>query len=76
MPTTIKMIAVKSDNIQAIGYDPENSILVVQFNSGKTYEYLNVTVGVYVRLAEAESIGEAFNEIIRSNPTKYPYRKI
>jgi hypothetical protein len=71
----IEMIPVRSSNIQAVGYDPEHSILVVQFSEGRQYEYSNVTVDVFERLATAGSIGSAFNEI-RSNPMKYPYRKV
>jgi hypothetical protein len=72
----IEMISVSSSNIQSVGYDPENSTLVVQFTEGRAYEYSSVTVEVFERLATAESIGSAFNEIIRSNPKQYPYRKV
>jgi hypothetical protein len=72
----IEMIPVSSSNIQSVGYDPENSVLVVQFTEGRQYEYSNVTVEVFERLATAGSIGQAFNEVIRSNPRLYPYRKV
>jgi hypothetical protein len=78
MPTVNKvtMVPVQSTNIQAVGFDLERSILVVQFSAGKTYEYSNVTAGVYMQLAIADSIGSAFNEIIRSHPETYPYKEI
>lgn len=81
MPTTtkIEMIPVKSSNIEAIGYDSQRSTLIVRFDEGRTYEYENVTASEYELLAEiarrGASISSVFN-LIRSNPTKYPYRKV
>lgn len=81
MPTTTKveMIPVRSSNIDAIGFDSERSVLVVRFNEGRTYEYENVTPSEYALLAEiakrGASISSVFN-LISSNPTKYPYKKV
>jgi hypothetical protein len=72
----IKMIPVSSSNIQSIGYDVEHSILAVQFASGRTYEYQNVTEEIYKMLIEADSVGSTFKDLIRSNPAKYPYREV
>jgi hypothetical protein len=82
MPTTdkIKTIPVHSSNIQAIGYDPQRSVLIVTFTDGdRTYEYSNVALDVFELIAEIAkrggSISSVFN-LIRSNPDKYPYKRV
>lgn len=74
------MIQVHSSNIQSMGYDKENSILVVKFAAGWTYEYANVTDEVYALLAQAAKLGVSvstvFNPLIRDHPETFPYRKV
>ena len=69
----LEMQYVESSNIQAVGYDEDKEILVLDFNSGTTYQYENVPVGVYQGLMDAESIGKYFHKNIRS---VYEYSKI
>ncbi len=72
----IEMVQVQSSNVHAIGYDPERKTLLVQFAAGRTYEYQNVTAEIYRMLTQADSVGSAFNDLIRSNPHKHPYRRV
>lgn len=39
----MEMKPVKSSNVKAIGYDPGTKTLAVEFNSGGTYHYHNVS---------------------------------
>lgn len=64
MQPNIILKPVESSNIKAIGWDGENQILVVQFNSG-TYQYPNVPKEVYEAFLAADSIGKHFHAVIR-----------
>lgn len=63
--------AVKSSNIQAIGY--ENGKLQVRFANGNTYEYAGVSDKDYKDLIDADSPGSAFHFGIKQ---KYEARKL
>ena len=56
------MIPVSSSNIAAIGYDAERATLIIQFNSGRTYEYYNVPEYEYNNLMNASSKGQYANQ--------------
>ncbi|HSF75534.1 MAG TPA: KTSC domain-containing protein [Microcoleus sp.] len=53
----MKLEAVESSMIQAVGYDEKSSTLEVVFNSGKTYRYFEVPKTVYLELMESDSKG-------------------
>ena len=59
------MPRVKSSVIAAIHYNPKTQVLEVQFNAGRTYDYLHVPPEIYHALLTADSIGTYFNEVIR-----------
>ena len=65
----IEMHAVKSSMIKKIGY--LNKYLLVQFNSGPTYAYENVSNEVYQQLIGAKSIGQYFYNNIRNADYNY-----
>ena len=67
------MIAVTSSNIAAVGYNAGDEILRVQFNNGRTYEYLNVEQDVYDNLMLATSIGKEFSATIKN---QYPTQEV
>lgn len=54
------MKPVDSSTISAIGYNPEQKTLAVEFKSGGTYHYTNVDKSVYDDLIGAKSIGKHF----------------
>lgn len=70
------MIFVKSSNIAALGFEPERKVMTVQFNSGTKYEYSNVEEDLFQEILTAESVGRAFDKLVKSQPIKYPYAKV
>lgn len=71
----MRMVHVTSSMIATVGYDPDQELMVVQFQNGKVYRYDGVPSGVFISVAtDRESVGQAFNKHIRSK--KYPYREI
>lgn len=69
----IEMNPVESSNIQAVGYDQDKEVLVIDFNSGTTYEYKNVPFDIFQGLMDADSVGSYFHKNVR---TTYEYSKI
>ena len=66
----IEMVTVMSSNIEAIGYYPQESKLIVQFKSnGHVYAYDNVTEPTYKELLTAESAGKFLATYIKPNHT-------
>jgi hypothetical protein len=63
---SVKLRPVQSGAIRAIGYDPANEELHVEFRSGKTYVYSDVTPAEHEALAGADSIGAHFAKHIRT----------
>ena len=61
----MKMQPVTSGAIRAIGYDPERAELHVEFRSGNTYTYPDVTEEEHERFLNADSIGAHFAKHIR-----------
>ena len=71
---TIAMRTVTSSNIAQVGHSEETSTLRVAFNNGGIYEYAGVPRSIYTALIEAESVGKAFNELVKR--AHYPFTKI
>jgi hypothetical protein len=69
----IDLKLVNSSNITRIGFDSNLNKLIVQFKTGRYYEYDAVPENVYLQLETAVSIGKFFNEFIRG---KYSYREL
>ncbi len=69
----MKREPVESSMIAAIGYNPDNQTLEVEFNDGNVYEYDDVEPEVYEEFMAADSHGRFFLANIRDN---YPYRKL
>lgn len=62
--------AVKSSNIDKIGYDKESKKLRVQFKgNGKIFEYEDVPNRTYTSLLKSKSIGSFFSSKIKNNFT-------
>lgn len=64
---------VSSNNLRAVGYDPDTRTLVVEFRSGGTYEFYDVDVNVYEALMSAGSHGQFFQQEVRG---RYRYARI
>jgi len=70
----IKMQNVDSSSLAKVGYDPDYSVLKVQFkNSGEFYIYFDVPQSTYAELLNAESIGSYFYYNVR---TSFEYEKV
>jgi len=64
-----------SSQIAAIGH--EGTTLRIHFIHGDTtYEYQNVSPALYKELLKAPSVGKAFASAIKSNPTRFPFKKL
>jgi hypothetical protein len=67
----IGLFPVQSSMIAAVGYDSDNHVLVVLYNSGKAYEYHRVPPDIFWGLMAAESKGRFMNQWILG---EYPYK--
>ncbi len=66
----VTLVPVDSSMVAAVGYDKENRILLVLFNTGKAYEYYELPPEVYEGLMAAESKGGYMRTHILDS---YPY---
>lgn len=62
-----------SSLIAGLHYEPNLRILRVAFQSGKQYDYRNVPPEVYAELDAAESVGKAYNALVKG---KYESRPV
>lgn len=65
---------VESSNIAAIAY--KDDCLYVKFLEGNIYKYFNVPFEVFTQLLEADSVGRAFHQLVKSNPLIYPFDRL
>ena len=64
---------IQSSNIKKTQYDTETKKLVVEFNTGLTYEYDEVPHQLYTQFRMAESQGKFFSSKIAKT---YKYKKL
>jgi hypothetical protein len=64
---------VTSTNLCSVGYDTDNQIFEVEFNSGAVYQYTNVPIGEYEGLLNSDSKGKYFNANIKN---RYSFVKL
>ena len=69
----MQLQTVESSMIHAVGYDEEQEILEVVFNSGNVYQYTEVPKNVYDELMAADSKGSYMNSCVIDC---YPYNKL
>lgn len=69
----MRMVAVESSTIAAVGYDAARKLLEVEFSSGAVYHYFDVPSGMHQSLLSASSKGTFFNRNIRS---RFAHRRI
>jgi hypothetical protein len=70
-PLVINMTLVESNQVAAIGYDPESRTLAVTFTrGGALYQYPDVEPEVHAAFIGAESIGRYFGAHIKALPFK------
>lgn len=73
----MKRYPVVSRNLAEVGYDPLTKQLEVVFRNALKvlYTYKNVGVMKFVKLLTADSVGQYFQEAIRSRPKLHPYTR-
>lgn len=64
---------VKSSAISEIEYDEESQSLTVVFPHGGRYRYERVPADVHQQVMESESIGRAFQQLVKS---QFPATKL
>jgi hypothetical protein len=70
----LKMRAVDSSSVAAIGYDAKRREVYVRFEtSPRLYAYVGVPPSTFQELERAESKGRFVNEVIKR---RYPVRKL
>jgi hypothetical protein len=63
----MQMTPVASTMIRAVGYDPEESKLAVEFNNGATWEYDDVPQDIFDGLTGGGSAGAYFHNHVRNS---------
>jgi len=53
----MRLDPVESSMLAAVGYEPSQQALVVLYNSGRAYQYLNVPAETFQALMESRSKG-------------------
>ncbi|MBN3995180.1 MAG: KTSC domain-containing protein [Nostoc sp. NMS2] len=61
----IAMLPVRSSMAIAVGYDRNEQILQVEFQSGSVYQYLGVDEDTWEDLHASDSVGSFFNQEIK-----------
>lgn len=64
----MKRSPVTSSNIKSVGYEEKTTLLEVEFNNGKVYQYHPVPMNIYLEMVASESIGTYFNKNIKNAP--------
>jgi hypothetical protein len=64
---------VSSSDLRSVGYDPQQQLLEIEFNSGGIYHYSGVPTSVYSALMSAGSKGQYFHRFIKD---VYAYRRV
>lgn len=57
----IKMIPASSSWITATGYDPDEETMLIETDTGKTYQYDGISAQEYKAFTEAGSMGRYFH---------------
>jgi hypothetical protein len=70
----MERLPVESSNLASVGYDPESTVLEIEFKSGGIYKYSRVPQSVHDGLMNASSKGKYFYQYIENSG--YPYSKI
>lgn len=64
---SLPMLPVQSTMANAVGYDPHQNLLQVEFQDGSVYQYEGVNAKTWQSLQETDSPGKFFNREIKGN---------
>ena len=70
---SLPMLPVQSTMANAVGYDPHQGLLQVEFKNGAIYQYEGVKPETWEELQDTDSPGKFFNRQIKGN---YASRRI
>ncbi|MEO1765034.1 MAG: KTSC domain-containing protein [Cyanobacteria bacterium J06629_18] len=70
---TFAMLPVASTMASAIGYDSDNEVLQIEFNSGAVYQYSDIDEDTFEDLYSSDAIGRYYNQYIKG---KYQSERI
>jgi hypothetical protein len=74
IPEVMKREPVESTAIKSIGYNEDKQLLEVEIlETGRVYQYKDVSVEEYLDFMDAKSLGEYYNRVIKD---KYEYREL
>lgn len=77
---TTEVFQVESSNVGKIEYlmftDDRKPVMRVFFKHGGVYDYIGVPRDVLDGIVTAESVGKAFNSLVKSKPEEYPFEKV
>ena len=62
-----------SSNLSSASYDPDTDTLTIEFQSGSSYQYLNVPPSIYRGLQSAPSAGSYFYRQIKG---RFAYEQV
>ena len=65
--------SIESSMIRSIGFDPNISILEIEFNSGAIWQYSDFSESEWYQFESAESQGKFFNREIKGS---YPESQV
>jgi len=66
-------MGLSSELIASVGYDPKESVMEIEFISGRLYCYYAVPEHIYRMLLSSASAGAFFNSAIKG---RYPYKDV
>lgn len=61
----MKLVPVRSSNIEAVGYDPATRTMGVRFKGGMTYHHLDVSPEAHGALMSAPSKGAHYHQNVK-----------
>lgn len=67
------MLPVASTMASAIGYDSDNEVLQIEFNSGAVYQYSDIDEDTWEDLNSSNALGKYYNQYIKG---KYQSQRI
>ncbi len=65
--------SIESSMIRSIGFDPDSSILEIEFNSGAVWQYFDFPESEWYEFEGSESQGKFFNREIKD---QYPENRV
>jgi len=63
----MEIVRPKSTRIEEVQYFAVDSAMTVEFKRGGTYRYTPIDEELWDNLRNAESMGKAFNELVKGN---------